>query len=52
MLDDNWDVLRPLEVFGGRIYRRYRIVARPVPSDGAWPAVHSPAVTDPPSVAR
>ena len=35
ILEDNWDILRPLQVFGGQIYRRYRIVARPVPSDGA-----------------
>ncbi len=28
MLEDNLDILRPLEVFGGRIHRRYRIVAR------------------------
>ena len=34
MLEDNLDILKPLEVFGGRIYRRYRIVCRPVP----WPA--------------
>ncbi len=32
MLEDNLDILKPLEVFGGRIYRRYRIVCRPVPS--------------------
>jgi GNAT superfamily N-acetyltransferase len=32
MLEDNLDILRPLEVFGGRVYRRYRIVSRPVPS--------------------
>jgi hypothetical protein len=32
MLEDNLDILRPLEVFGGRIHRRYRIVCRPVPS--------------------
>jgi ribosomal protein S18 acetylase RimI-like enzyme len=28
MLEDNLDILKPLEVFGGRIYRRYRIVER------------------------
>jgi GNAT superfamily N-acetyltransferase len=28
MLEDNLDILKPLEVFGGRIYRRYRIVGR------------------------
>ena len=32
MLEDNLDILRPLEVFGGRVYRRYRIVSRRVPS--------------------
>lgn len=32
MLEDNLDILKPLEVFGGRIHRRYRIVCRPVPS--------------------
>ncbi len=32
MLEDNLDILRPLEVFGGSVYRRYRIVARTVPS--------------------
>jgi len=32
MLEDNLDILRPLEVFGGRVHRRYRIVCRPVPS--------------------
>jgi len=32
MLEDNLDILKPLEVFGGRIYRRYRLVCRPVPS--------------------
>jgi hypothetical protein len=30
MLEDNDDILKPLEVFGGRIYRRYRIVGRPI----------------------
>jgi ribosomal protein S18 acetylase RimI-like enzyme len=28
MLEDNVDILKPLEVFGGRIYRRYRIVEK------------------------
>jgi ribosomal protein S18 acetylase RimI-like enzyme len=28
MLEDNLEILKPLEVFGGRIYRRYRIVAK------------------------
>jgi len=28
MLEDNLDILKPLEVFGGRIHRRYRIVAK------------------------
>ena len=28
MLEDNLNILKPLEVFGGRIYRRYRIVSR------------------------
>jgi GNAT superfamily N-acetyltransferase len=28
MLEDNLDILRPLEIFGGRIYRRYRLVAK------------------------
>lgn len=32
MLEDNAEILKPLEVFGGRIYRRYRLVSRPVPS--------------------
>jgi GNAT superfamily N-acetyltransferase len=30
MLEDNLDILKPLEVFGGRIYRRYRLVAKPL----------------------
>jgi GNAT superfamily N-acetyltransferase len=30
MLEDNLDILKPLEIFGGKIYRRYRIVSRPV----------------------
>ncbi|HEY3350675.1 MAG TPA: hypothetical protein VGM13_12945 [Thermoanaerobaculia bacterium] len=28
MLEDNLDILKPLEVFDGRIYRRYRIVEK------------------------
>jgi GNAT superfamily N-acetyltransferase len=28
MLEDNLDILRPLEIFGGRVYRRYRLVAK------------------------
>ena len=28
LLEDNQDILRPLEVFGGKIYRRYRIVEK------------------------
>jgi GNAT superfamily N-acetyltransferase len=28
LLEDNLDIQRPLEVFGGKIYRRYRIVER------------------------
>jgi GNAT superfamily N-acetyltransferase len=28
MLEDNLDILKPLEIFGGRIYRRYRLVAK------------------------
>jgi len=30
MLEDNEEILKPLGVFGGRVYRRYRIVSRPV----------------------
>jgi hypothetical protein len=30
MLEDNVMVLRPLEVFGGRKYKTYRIYERPV----------------------
>lgn len=30
MLEDNLDILKPLEVFGGKVYRRYRIVSRAV----------------------
>lgn len=33
ILEDNLDLLKPIEVFEGRLYRRYRIVARTVPSD-------------------
>lgn len=35
MLEDNVEMLRPLEVFGGRVYRRYRLLCRPVPSSRA-----------------
>jgi GNAT superfamily N-acetyltransferase len=28
LLEDNLDILRPLEIFGGRIYRRYRLVEK------------------------
>ncbi len=28
LLEDNLDIIKPLEVFGGKIYRRYRIVSR------------------------
>ena len=28
LLEDNLDIQRPLEVFGGRIYRRYRLVEK------------------------
>ena len=30
MLEDNLAILRPLEVFGGKVWRRYRIVSRSV----------------------
>jgi ribosomal protein S18 acetylase RimI-like enzyme len=30
MLEDNLDILKPLEVFGGKVYRRYRLVGRKV----------------------
>jgi hypothetical protein len=33
MLEDNHAILRGLEVFGGKVYRRYRLVSRPVPSN-------------------
>jgi len=32
ILEDNLDLLKPIEVFEGRLYRRYRVVARTVPS--------------------
>ena len=32
MLEDNLDILKPLEVFGGKIYRRYRIVGKALPA--------------------
>lgn len=32
MLEDNAEILKPLEVFGGKIYRRYRLVSRTVPA--------------------
>ena len=32
MLEDNEAILKDLEVFGGKVYRRYRLVCRPVPS--------------------
>jgi GNAT superfamily N-acetyltransferase len=28
MLEDNLDILKPLEVFGGKVYRRYRLVEK------------------------
>jgi GNAT superfamily N-acetyltransferase len=28
LLEDNQDILRPLEIFGGRVYRRYRLVEK------------------------
>lgn len=31
MLEDNVEMLKPLEVFGGRVWRRYRILCRAVP---------------------
>lgn len=30
MLEDNLEILKPLGVFGGEIYRRYRLVCRPI----------------------
>lgn len=30
MLEDNLDILKPLQIFGGRVYRRYRLVSRSV----------------------
>ena len=35
MLEDNEAILKDLEVFGGKIYRRYRLVCRPVPANTA-----------------
>lgn len=35
MLEDNVEMLRPLQVFGGRVWRRYRVLCRPVPSGRA-----------------
>jgi len=32
ILEDNLDLLKPIEVFEGRLYRRYRLVSRTVPS--------------------
>ena len=32
ILEDNLDLLKPIEVFEGRLYRRYRLVGRTVPS--------------------
>ncbi len=32
ILEDNLDLLKPIEVFEGRTYRRYRLVSRTVPS--------------------
>lgn len=32
ILEDNLDLLKPLEVLEGRLYRRYRLVSRTVPS--------------------
>ena len=32
ILEDNLDLLKPIEVFEGRLYRRYRLVERTVPS--------------------
>ena len=32
ILEDNLDLLKPIEVFEGRVYRRYRLVSRTVPS--------------------
>jgi hypothetical protein len=28
MLEDNLDILKPLEVFGGKVYRRYRVFGK------------------------
>ncbi len=35
MLEDNEAILKDLEIFGGKIYRRYRLVSRPVPTAAA-----------------
>jgi hypothetical protein len=35
MLEDNEAILKDLEIFGGKVYRRYRLVCRPVPSAAA-----------------
>jgi GNAT superfamily N-acetyltransferase len=32
ILEDNLDLLKPIEVFEGKVYRRYRLVSRTVPS--------------------
>ena len=32
ILEDNLDLLKPIEVFEGKLYRRYRLVSRTVPS--------------------
>ena len=32
MLEDNLDILKPLEVFGGKVHRRYRIVGKALPA--------------------
>ncbi len=32
ILEDNLDLLKPIEVFEGRLYRKYRLVSRTVPS--------------------
>ncbi len=30
ILEDNWDMRRPLENMGGEVYKRYRIYERPL----------------------
>jgi hypothetical protein len=35
MLEDNEAILKDLEVFGGKVYRRYRLFSRPVPTVAA-----------------